>query len=338
MRERVGRPRLIDVAQEAGISKAAASYVLNGRLGVSNETRTRVLEVATRMGYRHHGGPQGPLRGMSAGTLGVALSPTRREGETPNYFVAELLAGVDAEARRQCRQLKVTWWDPATGDQTLEGVDGLLLLGGAFDPESLSTLHTPLMMVGASFSQVSVDAVLVDNRQATYLATSHLLERGRRRLVLLNGPIHSPTTPTKEVGYEEALTEWGVEACLPSLQVDFSAEAGAAVARSVLEAADPPDGIVAGDDVIAIGALHAAQAMGVRVPEDLALIGFGDSPEGALVRPGISSVHIFLRQMGALSVRRLLDRLRGTTDEEPTVRSLVRPKLVVRASSGGERG
>lgn len=335
MRERAARPRLVDVAREAGISKAAASYVLNGRLGVSEETRDRVLGVAMRMGYRHRGGAAGPLRGMAAGSIGVLLSPTRRDGEAPNYFVAELLAGVDVEARRQRQQLRVSWWEPEAAIESLPGVDGVLLLGGSFDPDALLGYASPLVLVGASFPKLQADAVLADNRQAAYLATAHLLRRGRRRPVLLNGPGHSPTTSLKEVGYREALIAGAASPESPAVRVDFTVEAGEAAARSLLTGPHPPDGIVAGDDVIAIGALHAAQAVGARVPEDVAVIGFGDSPEASVMRPHLSSVHLFLREMGALSVRRLLDRIRGPGERPPAVRSLVSPRLVARASTGG---
>ncbi|MFZ0217850.1 MAG: LacI family DNA-binding transcriptional regulator [Candidatus Dormiibacterota bacterium] len=330
------RARLEDVAREARVSKAAASYVLNGRPGVSDGTRDRVLEVASRLGYHHRRAPRGPLPGAVAGTLGAALSPTRHEGETPNYYVAELLAGVEREARRNRYHVNVEMWTAGHDAEVPEGIDGMLFLGGAFDPAALARIRIPALLVGTSFPQVSLDAVLADNRLGAYLATAHLLDGGRRRIALLNGPPHATTTNSKQAGFQDAL--WERE--LPSgsalaVRVEFTVGAGEAGARALLTGPKVPDAIVTGDDVIAIGVLNAAADLGIRVPDDLAIVGFGDSPTGALLRPALSSVHVFQQEMGRLGVRRLLDRLRESSESTPCVRSLVSPELVVRESSAG---
>jgi DNA-binding LacI/PurR family transcriptional regulator len=325
-------PRLGDVAREAGVSKSAASYVLNGRPGVSGATRTRVLEVAERIGYRHRGAG----RGRPAGTLGAVLSPTRRHGETPNYFVAELLAGAEREARRLGYELSIGWWDPERGTEPRPGVRAVLFLGGAFEPDALARISTPAVVVGTTFPSLHLDAVLADNRRGLYLATTHLLDLGRRRLALLNGPARASTTSSKQLGFQDAFLErelaWEDR---PMRRLAFSAEAGEEAALSLLRSSSPPDGIVAGDDVIAIGALHAAARLGIRVPEELAIVGFGDSPAASLLRPSLSSVHVFLQEMGSLGVRRLVHRLQEDPKEGPRVQSLVAPELVVRRSSGG---
>src|SRR4051794_31429362 len=109
------RPRLDDVARAAGVSRTAVSYVLNGRGGVGEATRRHVLDVAGRLGYRHVRRSAPPVE-PATGTLGAALSPTRHEGETPNYYVAELLAGVETEARTQGYGVSVAMWaDPGPG-------------------------------------------------------------------------------------------------------------------------------------------------------------------------------------------------------------------------------
>lgn len=328
-------PTLEDLARAAGISRTAASYALNGRPGVSDETRRHVAEVAGRIGYRHHGRPR-RARERPAGTIGAALSPTRHSGETPNYYVAELLAGAEGEARRRRFQVNVEMWTPEHGPEIPPGTDGMLFLGGAFDPDVIARVNVPAVIVGTSFPQVRMDAVLADNRQGIYLAAGHLIDQGRRRVALLNGPAHAATTSSKLIGYQDALGERGRE-WDPSdvAQAEFSVEAGETAARSLLKRKNRPDGIVAGDDVIAIGALHAAAALDLRVPEDVAIVGFGNSPASALLRPPLSSIDVFLQQMGQIAVRRLLDRLGAPDADQPYVRSLVNPRLVVRGSSAG---
>lgn len=334
MDDLVRRPRLQDLAREVGISRTAVSYVLNGRPGVSEETRRRVLQAVERIGYRHPRASRGSSPGESGGTLGAALSPTRHQGETPNYFVAELLAGVEQEARRHGFQVNVEMWTPGRSPGSLGSVQGMLFLGGAFDLAAITEVPVPSVLVGTSFAQAPTDSVLADNRRGTYLSTAHLLGRGLRRLALLNGPPHAGTTSSKQVGFLDAFRErelpWNA-ADMP--QLEFTAEAGEEMTRTLLSSSTPPDGIVAGDDVIAIGALHAAQELGVRVPDELAIVGFGDSPAGALLRPALSTVHVFQEEMGRLAVRRLLDRLGDVSGSAPCVRSLVSPTLVVRESS-----
>lgn len=328
--EDTAKPTLDDLARAAGISRTAASYALNGQPGVSDQTRRHVVEVAGRIGYRH----QARARQARAGTLGAALSPTRHRGETPNYYVAELLAGAEGEARSQRFQVNVEVWTAERGAAVPEGIDGMLFLGGAFDPDVIAQVGVPSVLVGTSFPQLRIDAVLADNRQGVYLATAHLLDQGCERVALLNGPARAGTTNSKLIGYQDALQERGREPHRSDVtQAEFAVEAGEEAARTLLRRKDRPDGIVAGDDVIAIGALHAAAELGLRVPEDVAIVGFGDSPTSALLRPPLSSIDVFLQQMGQIAVRRLLDRLSAPGTEQPYVRSLVSPRLVVRGSS-----
>jgi DNA-binding LacI/PurR family transcriptional regulator len=338
MDDLVRRPRLEDLAREVGISRTAVSYVLNGRPGVSEETRQRVLRAVERIGYRHPRASRGSSPGEGGGTLGAALSPTRHQGETPNYFVAELLAGVEKEARGHGFQINVEMWTPGRSPGSLGAVQGMLFLGGAFDPAAITSVPVPSVLVGTSFAQVPTDSVLADNRRGIYLSTAHLLQQGLRRLALLNGPPHAGTTSSKQVGFLDAFRErelpWNA-ADMP--QLEFSVAAGEEMTRALLNSSTPPDGVVAGDDVIAIGALHAAQELGVRVPDELAIVGFGDSPAGALLRPALSTVHVFQEEMGRLAVRRLLDRLGDVSGSAPYVRSLVSPTLVVRESSVARR-
>jgi DNA-binding LacI/PurR family transcriptional regulator len=330
---RSSRVRLEDVALAAGVSKSAASYALSGNGRVGAETVERVREAAKMLGYRAHR----PAQEMSSGqtrTVGAILSPTRHEGETPNYYVAELLAGVEDEARSRGLAVRVTMWAGEIPAIAVDGsVDGLLYLGGAFDPRLLDRGGAPTVLVGTSFSQVGCDAVLADNRRGGYLATSHLLAAGCRQLALLNGPGSAPTSDGKWLGFRDALQDWGLPPdAFPVSHGEFSPEAGYEMARAALAAARGIDGIVAGDDPIAIGALHAAQDLGIAVPEELRITGYGDSPTGRMLRPQLSSIRVFQREMGRLGVRRLLDRLHGGVGG--SVRILVGPELVVRESSG----
>lgn len=331
------RVTIADLAEAAGTSKAAVSYALNDQPGVSESTRHHILKTAERIGYHRGPARRSRRRTTAAGRpeLGVALSPTRHRGETPNYYVAELLAGVEREAQRHDVQLNTQIWTPDFRPDRSRKADGMLFLGGAFDPDSLADIEPPAIIVGTSFPQLAIDSVLADNRQGAYLATTHLLDQGCRKLALINGPDHATTTSRKLTGFEDALHHRGIpRENAEVVQAEFAAEAGEAAARTLLSDSEPPDGIVAGDDVIAIGAMHAAFDLRLRVPEDVRITGFGDSPTASLIRPALSSVDVFLQQMGQIAVRRMLDLLGSDDTDLPSVRSLVSPRLVVRSSSG----
>jgi LacI family transcriptional regulator len=314
------------------VSKTAVSYALNGTGRLGEDTRQRVQTAAAELGYRVHRAAREVATGQ-AGAIGAVLSPTRHEGETPNYYVAELLAGVEDEARRKQLAVQVAMWDGHTPPMAADGsVDGLLYLGGAFDPAVLAQVALPAVLVGTSFSEVEMDAVLADNRRGIYLAASHLLAAGCRRLALLNGPHHAPTSDSKWLGFRDALKQRSLDPDgFEVVFTDFLPEAGYEAGRRLLEGGSPPDGLVVGDDAIAVGALHAAQDLGIEVPAQLGVVGYGDSELGRMLRPALSSVRVFQRRMGRLAVRRLADRLRGRA--EGYIRILVGPELVVRESS-----
>ncbi|MGH7912646.1 MAG: substrate-binding domain-containing protein [Candidatus Dormibacteraceae bacterium] len=245
------------------------------------------------------------------GTLGAILSPTRHEGETPNYYVAELMQGVAAETKRAGFELQVAMWDGALPEMAhARNLRGLLFLGGNFAPEVLRTLRRPIVLVGTFFPQVACDAILADNHRGAYLATRHLLELGCRRLGLVNGPGHATTSDSKWLGYRDALHEWGQEVD-PAIvaAADFLPAEGYDAARALLGGPQRPDGLFVADDAIALGVLQAASDLGLRVPRDLAVVGYGDSPMAAMLRPPLTSVRVFQRRMARLATHRLLERL-----------------------------
>ncbi|MGH3518354.1 MAG: LacI family DNA-binding transcriptional regulator [Haloechinothrix sp.] len=325
---RSARPTLADVAEAAGVSKTAVSYSLNRTGRVAEDTRRVVLEVAERLGY-----PIPESRPHSAGTIAAILSPTRHHGETPNYYVSEVLAGVESAATARGYQVRISFWEGAPPSLVRDpDVNGLLFIGGAFDPDALARLRRPGVLVGTSFSSLAHDAVLADNRRGAYLATSHLLRIGRTRLALINGPVDAPTSGEKLLGFNDALVEHGIDPNdVPVRYAGFSTESGDDTADALLRSATPPDALVTADDTIAVGALHAAHRRGLTLAQQLAIVGYGDGPMAASTNPGLSSVRVFQRRMGTVAVQQLHAVLSNRTDR--SMRILIDPELVTRGSS-----
>lgn len=327
------RLTLGELAEAAGVSKATASMVINGRPGISATTRARVLALADELGYYPNKAAIEVATGVTT-TLGMILSPTQPEHEFPNYYVAELLAGAGEEASLRGYQLRVRAWQPGT-DRPADnsGLAGVMYLGGSFDPAVLARTRLPSVLVGTFFPQWPFDAVLADNSRGAYLAVSHLINAGRRRVAFINGPRTTRTSELKMLGYREAIQEHGL-ASSPSMILagDFSVESGYEAVRDLLRHnANPPDALFVADDPMAVGAVHALQDEGITIPEQVCVVGYGDSPAGALLRPALSTVRVFQRRMGMLGTRQLIGRLTGR--ELGNLRILVGPELVVRESS-----
>lgn len=326
--------RLADVALAAGVSKATASYVMNGKPGISEGTRERVLAAAAELGYKPARRAGLPTGGGETGQIGVILSATLSTPDGhPNYYVAELLAGVEAEIGTQGFRLQATVWSGELPAMVRDrDVAGVLFLGGSFPVEVARQCELPAVLVGTSFPQWPYDSVLADNRQGAYLAVCHLIAQGRRRVALLNGPATTRTSESKLLGYRDALAEAGLPFD-PTLvgAGDFSAESGSVEMARLLETHRDVDAVFVADDPMAIGVLRAIEARGRAVPGDIAVMGYGDSPMGAVVTPALSTVRVFQRQLGTMGARRLLNRL-NEEDHSP-VQTLISPELVLRETT-----
>jgi DNA-binding LacI/PurR family transcriptional regulator len=309
------------------VSKATASVALRGDRGVSPETAERVRRAAKELGYvRPQGGA--PRRVKVGAVLASAPDPS---GES-QYYALQLLTGAQDELAREFDsvELQVVSESKVVRAQVATELSGVLFLGGLFDPQLISRISVPSVLVGTYFPQWPFDAVLADNSRGAYLATSALLTQGCRNVALLNGPPTTRTSELKELGYRESLADASIRSPLIE-SGDFGAESGYLLAKKLLARAPDVDGIVVADDPMAVGALNYLHDAGRKVPEDVAVIGFGDSPAGSMARPALSSVRVFQREMGGLGARILARRVLG--EAGPYTKTLIDPELVVRRSS-----
>lgn len=329
-----GKPTLADLAKIVGVSKATVSYALNGRPGVSDHTRKRIREAAESIGYsgrlRARAEPQGHA------SIGAVLSPTQSDGR-PNYYVTELLLGAERACRDAGYTLSVSTEGslPSNPPAILEsaGVSGLLYLGGSFNLKAIGASTIPTVLVGAASPTWSCDSVLPDNRRGAFLATTHLIDVGRRRIAFMNGPETTTTSRSKMSGFVEALTHGGVDPSkCPTVSGDFSMQQGYELAVQLFaDVKQRPDALFVADDPMALGALQALADLGIDVPAEVAVVGFGNSGAGRESRPSLSTVGVFQEDLGRIGANLLLDRIGG--EHGPQQRILVCPRLVIRGSS-----
>ena len=326
---------MAEIAALAGVSKPTVSKVMNGQPGVAVATRERVERVIAERGYVRNG----VARALSAGRTG-SMHLVIKEVESP-YFV-EIIRGVEEalesagmsmvltvtheEARRQRR------WMARVVEHGTDGVILVLPDEHAEYVEQLRHHGIPFAVVDdRGESLLGVPSVGATNFAGGFAATEHLLSLGHRRVAFIGGPPHK-STRARLAGYRTALQEAGVAPPGRLVQPgDFLAEGGYEATHALLGDPDPPTAIFAGSDLQAMGVYKALHDHGLRVPDDMSVVGFDDVPLAGLLAPALTTVRQPLREMGALATRMLLRIVAGKTPESTRVE--LATSLVMRESS-----
>ncbi|HEX3141345.1 MAG TPA: LacI family DNA-binding transcriptional regulator [Rhizobacter sp.] len=319
-----------DIALAANVSIGTVSRALKNQRGLSDETRRHVREVARQLGY-----DPGRLRSAKASRL-VFMVHRHHSSFSLNPFFSQVMHGVE----EACREF---------------GVVPTVLSAGPADPvRNLLRMHEPDALMAAGFFETEVIGLLrdmdlplalvdywlpgcrsvnPDNLHGGYLATHHLIERGRRRVAFLGGSLAHFSIRERERGYRRALFEAGVLAD-PDLEVtappgtDTTSGAEAAM-RELLKLRPRPDAVVAYNDMAALMAIRVCEAAGLRVPDDIAFVGFDDIPAAAYGSVGLSTLRVDKEALGRTGVELVMHG-----DQMP--QNIVQPvELVIRESSGG---
>jgi len=338
--------RLSDIAGRAGVSVKTVSNVVHGYPHVSTETRARVQRIIDELGYQ----PNLSARGLRQGRTGlVALA---LPWLSQPYF-AELASEVVAEAGELGWTVLVDQTDGRPEQERdaaagLRGhlIDGLILSPVALDVAALSrsAADIPLVLLGERDGPGPVDRVGVDNVAAASAATAHLLGRGGRRVAAigLQGPDRSASgvAALRRRGYERTLRDAGhrVDPSLTPEVFGYGRTHGAAAMRRLLDLRDPPDAVFCFNDTLALGALRTLADRGVRVPHDVAVVGFDDIEETRYSIPTLTTMAPNKRAIARTAVRLLaerIDRRREVVGALPARDVRIPHHLVVRESTSG---
>ena len=307
--------RMKEVASRAGVSVKTVSNVVNGYVHVSPETRERVQQAIDEMGYS----PNLSARSLRSGRTGIIAVALPRLDEP--YFAELAAAVIGVAAARGCTVL-VDQTDGllAREESALAGIrpnliDGLIFSPLALGPDLLRgpVVATPLVLLGERVSGSSFDHVAIDNVAAARLATGHLLDLGRRRpaaIGLMSSEV-AQTARLRFAGFRAATDAAGLCVPVERLQeVDaYRRDEGARAMDRLLDLPEPPDAVYCFNDLLALGALHALHRRGVRVPEDIAVIGTDDIVESSYSTPTLSTVAQDTAEIAALAVDVLLERI-----------------------------
>ncbi|MGX1312261.1 LacI family transcriptional regulator [Streptomyces calvus] len=323
-----------DVAAEAGLSVATVSRALNGHPSVSPAARRRVLAAVEALGYRPNAVARS-LRTDQTRTLGLVIS------DVMNPYFTELARSVEEEARALGYSVIIGNADerPELQDHHVttlldRRIDGLLLSptdGGSPRMLDAAPAGTPMVFVDRWIPGVDVPVVRSDGQTAVRDLVAHLYRLGHRRLAIIAGPAATTTGRERVDAFRAALRAHGLE--LPDAYIgqgDFQADSGRRVTEGFLDLAEPPEVVFAADNLMALGALDALRARGLRVPDDIALAAFDDIPWFVHTDPPVTAIAQPTGALGRAAVRALVDRIEGRPGESVTLPA----RLVVRRSCG----
>lgn len=336
------KPTSFDIAHLAGVSQPTVSRALRGGRGVNEATRMRIEAIARRLNYRVDKAASN-LRSRHAETLAVLIFQDESADDSAiNPFFLSMLGSIMRACADHGQDMLVSFqqlgsdWHQDYEDS--RRADGLILLGyGDYELyrakiSELIAQNTHFVRWGSVEAEGAGLTVGCDNHGGGRAATRHLIDLGRKRIAFLgHASSHYPEFHDRYRGHVAALKDAGVAAD-PALQVDAltSEEAGAAAADALIERGAKFDAILAASDLIAIGAMRALAARGIRVPEDVAVVGFDDIAAASFTNPPLTTVMQDTRAAGRMLVETLLGRIR----EERVHDVLLPAKLVVRRSCG----
>jgi DNA-binding LacI/PurR family transcriptional regulator len=332
---------LEEVASRAGVSRATVSRVVNGSPRVSADIRRGVEDAIAQLGYVPNRAARSLVTGRT-GSIGVVIGePTGRLFSDP--FFPRLLRGVSGLLA--ARDLQLVLLMPASAEDAQRTaaylaaghVDGVVMVSLHADdplPSLLAGADVPLVLVGRPPHGIGASFVDVDNRQGARSAVEHLVAGGRRVIATIAGPLDMPVGVDRLAGYRDALGEAGL-AVEPRLIAhgDFTQASGASAMQRLLAARPDIDAVFAASDLMAAGALSELVAAGRRVPADVAVVGYDDSPVATSTNPQLTSVHQPIEEMGREVARLLIDAVDGS--DRPKRRVILATDLVKRASSSG---
>ncbi len=343
-----GSITLRDIARHTGLSIMTVSRVVRGRPDVSAASRRKVLAAVRRLGYIPNPAAQLLVSRSAPGPQDQRIVGTifSREVVTAHSYFAGIIQGIADEARHSDCHLLLGYGlgDPMHPSETPRMIRDMmtrwLILVGKVSPRLVRQLH------GNGFSLVLVDmrppirgldAIVCDDVQAAYEATRHLIRLGHRRVGLIRGPAQHAFSQALTSGYRRALLEAGLPVREGLIQeAPLRPEGGYEAAQALLKDAHRPTAIFTNDDM-AIGALRAIYAHGLRVPEDVALVGYDDIEYAAHTTPPLTTVAIPKEEMGRLAVRRAIAQMeQGERHVFST--TVISHQLLIRSSCGAHTG
>lgn len=331
---------IVDIARALNVSASTVSRALHDSPSISAETKRQVIELAAELNYRPNLQALNLLNKRSQ-TIGIVVP------EITSYFFAMAISGVQDVLDSTGYQLMISQSNESyeeekklTGAMSMVRVDGFLISPSSdttrFDHlEMLRDSGIPLVVFDRDCPGFRAHKVVVDDYEGAFQAVEYLINTGCRRIAHIGGPDSLSTSAHRLNGYLDALKKNNrpVREELVVRSTGFSSECGVEAVKNLLSLADRPDAIFAVNDAVAIGAMSVIRTAGLRIPEDISLVGFDDEPYAGYFNPSLTSVWQPVYELGVLSANILLAHFDKREEEETYRYEVLKPELVIRGSS-----
>ncbi len=326
-----------DVAKQAGVTAAVVSRVINDdpKLSIREETRSRVLEAVEKLEYRPNAIARS-LRTKTTGTIAMIIP------DITNPFFPEIIKGAQIAAAENGFSLILFNTEEDVGKQreyielvSEKQMDGVLLASVHTDDESIDLLERykkPYVLVNRITRNIQSSFVTVDDVYGARVAIEHLIQFGHRKIAHISGPLYTDTGLQRLEGYRKALKKFGVEFSLDYIaESKYDEDGGYKAMKQLFSLENKPTAVFAANDLIAIGAISAIEDEGLKVPENISIVGFNDIWVAQKISPPLTSVKFPLFDMGYLASEILIKKTQGKVVCEDKM--VLEPELVVRSST-----
>jgi len=330
---------IYDLARKLNISIATVSRALKDDPVVSKKTRKRIFELAEEMGYRSNHFARN-LRNQRTDTIGVIVPRLN------SYFMSTVIAGIENIANSQGFHLIISQSSESAEKETASAktmfnnrIDGLLV-SLSYETDDLSHFdmffkrNIPVIFFDRVADHKNCPGVLIDNHKAAREGTQHLIDQGCRRIVHITASPRRNVYADRMQGYKQALADNQIDFKEEYIiRCNLSQESGAPAAAEILKMDPLPDGVFVANDNCAVGCMVALRQAGIRIPEQIAFVGFNNDPVSRVIEPNLTTINYPGYEMGEVAARNLINHLTGSANISSTNTILLRSDLVIRASS-----
>lgn len=327
-----------EIARQANVSVATVSRALSGNGSVREQTRQRILQIAEELNYK----PSSVARGLSkkrTDTIGVILP------ELADEFFMDILHGIDEEAyRANCYVMVSSSHSQRNIVETLlefmasGRADGVILMAPQMHGEVAQFIrksNRPIVLLNSHCDAGETVNFNINNYQGAYAMTEHLIGHGYKRIGMIQGPEGNCDADERFRGFKEALEQRSLALQKDWIvRGDFTSKSGYYGFMRLMSCQQKPEAVFAANDMMAVGAYEAARSSSLKIPENVAVVGFDDIYLTRLLSPRLTTVHVPIQELGIQAVRYLLKMINGTVDSQAAHRELLSTGLVIGGSCG----
>ncbi len=330
---------IYDIAQKLDLSSATVSRALQDHPAINKNTRKKIQDAAKELGYRHNNFASS-LRKQKTNTIGVIVH------ELNSNFITSVLAGIEKVTTQAGYDLIIAHSSESFEKEAANAlnlfhkrVDGLIA-SLAFDTKGLDHYKQyeekgiPVIFFDRVEEKSDSTKVIIDNYKCGYQATQHLIEQGCKRIVLVTANLKRNVYAQRHKGYTDALFDNGIAYNKEYVLIkDLSEQCGVEAALQILKMKPLPDGAFITNDFSAAVCMQTLKEHGVRIPEDIAVVGFNNDAISKIIEPQLTTVHYPGIDMGEIAARNLINHLKGISNINHTNTIVVRSELIIRKSS-----